>query len=425
MANAVESRFNAWAEFASGLQWNSIPAPVQERAVWLVLDTVGAIIAGLEESAAGQVRRCVPRAGASGLESALLLGVLAQAADLDETNLRAGSHIACTVVPALMAGLMESSCSGPTFLAAVVAGYELEAALGRALAPHHGARGWHPTGTLGAFGAAAAIARQLGLDPDAFGRALAIAGTQAAGTKSVFGGTAKAFNAGKAASNGLLAARLAAVGMTAGGNPLVDPRGFFAASGVGEVTMPLPATHAILENHFKFLPCCIETHAAVIAISEAMAEAGGRPPNAVTVVLAPSARVMVDRPAPAGIEEGRFSVQYAIARRLRGGPCSPVPEPFDPDALSSLCPVKIVERPINHLAAELTVHLGDHSRTTRADLGWHTPLDRERISRKFDALASPAMGERALGLREAICSMEDAANAAEVLLPVMRLAIGG
>ena len=76
---------------------------------------------------------------------------------------------------------------------------------------------------------------------------------------------------------------------------------------------------------------------------------------------------MVDRPAAGNLE--RASVQYMIARVLRGGLASAAPEPYDPDALQSLCPTKIVERQINHLAAEVTVRWAGSSRSATADPG--------------------------------------------------------
>ncbi len=149
MARTTDDPLADWAGYASGLQFAVLAPEVQERAAWLVLDTTGAIIAGIPEAAARQARACLSGTGASELETAILLGVLAQAADLDETNLGAGSHIACTVVPAAMAAAAAHTCTGAAFLAAVVAGYELEAAVGKALVPGHGSRGWHPTGYSG------------------------------------------------------------------------------------------------------------------------------------------------------------------------------------------------------------------------------------------------------------------------------------
>ena len=120
-----------------------------------------------------------------------------------------------------------SAASGRRCHTAFVAGYELQCRLGLLLAPgHYNVLGFHATGTLGSFGAAAACAHLLGLDAEQFATALGIAGTQAAGLKSMFGTMCKPLHAGKAAYHGLLAARLAARGFTSRTDALECAQGF-------------------------------------------------------------------------------------------------------------------------------------------------------------------------------------------------------
>src|SRR5205807_5196095 len=95
----------------------------------------------------------------------------------------------------------------------------------------HYQRGFHATGTVGTFGAAAACARLLELDAATTAVALGIAGTQAAGLKSMFGTMGKPLHAGKATANGLLAARLAARGFTANPAVVETEQGFAEAAG--------------------------------------------------------------------------------------------------------------------------------------------------------------------------------------------------
>src|SRR5207248_854567 len=85
-----------------------------------------------------------------------------------------------------------------------------ECRIGRAVGVDHYQRGFHATGTVGTFGAAAACSRLLGLDAPTIAVALGIAGTQAAGLKSMFGTMGKPLHAGKASVNGLLAEGLSA-----------------------------------------------------------------------------------------------------------------------------------------------------------------------------------------------------------------------
>src|SRR5262249_56340109 len=102
-------------------------------------------------------------------------------------------------------------------------GFEIEARLGALMNPRHYQRGWHCTSTLGTIGAAAAVARLIGLDALAAGHALAIAASEASGLKENFGTMVKPLHAGLAARNGVPAALLARRGMTATPHALHAP----------------------------------------------------------------------------------------------------------------------------------------------------------------------------------------------------------
>src|SRR3546814_18662829 len=78
-----------------------------------------------------------------------------------------------------------AGASGADVLAAIVAGYEVTCRIGLALpAGDHYARGFHPTATCGAFGAAAAAGRVFGLSAEGIEAALGIALSQAIGRAS-------------------------------------------------------------------------------------------------------------------------------------------------------------------------------------------------------------------------------------------------
>src|ERR1700683_2248507 len=121
------------------------------------------------------------------LAAALVNGAIAHALDYDDVNLAMPGHVSVAILPALLALAEEQHASGTAVIAAFVAGYETCCRIGMTMRPGHYTRGFHATGTVGAFGAAAACAHLLGLDAEATGRALGIAGTQSAGLKSQFG----------------------------------------------------------------------------------------------------------------------------------------------------------------------------------------------------------------------------------------------
>src|SRR5215475_6491907 len=163
------------------------------------------------------------------LLAALVNGAASHALDFDDVNLAMTGHPSVVLLSALIALAEERGSSGQDVMTAFVAGYELQCRLGLLLAPgHYNTLGFHATATVGSFGAAAACAHLLGLDAEKTATALGIAGTQAAGLKSMFGTMCKPLHAGKAAQNGLIGASLAARGFTSRGDVLDCPQGFAA-----------------------------------------------------------------------------------------------------------------------------------------------------------------------------------------------------
>src|SRR3984893_16497001 len=133
--------------------------------------------------------------------------------------------------------------------------------------PGHYTRGFHATGTLGSFGAAAACAHLLGLDADKTAIALGIAGTQAAGLKSMFGTMCKPLHAGKAAQNGLIGATLAARSFTSRDDVLECPQGFAATQSPDfhpdRALAEPPHGYHLRDNLFKYHAACYLTHAPI------------------------------------------------------------------------------------------------------------------------------------------------------------------
>src|SRR5258707_14056771 len=89
--------------------------------------------------------------------AAFLNGALAHSLDFDDTHAAGSLHPGAPVIPAALAAGEMVGASGADVLAAVIAGYEVTCRVALALpAGEHYDRGFHPTATCGAFGAAAA-----------------------------------------------------------------------------------------------------------------------------------------------------------------------------------------------------------------------------------------------------------------------------
>src|SRR5690606_41105455 len=95
--------------------------------------------------------------------AALLNGIGSHVHECDDTTPKNYIHPSVPVASALFAYASANRVSGEDFLHAFVLGFEVESRVGNAVYPAHYEAGWHITSTAGVFGAAAAIARLLGL----------------------------------------------------------------------------------------------------------------------------------------------------------------------------------------------------------------------------------------------------------------------
>src|SRR5690606_29687183 len=109
---------------------------------------------------------------------------------------------------------------------AFLTGAETAIRIGLVLGTVHYNLGFHQTATAGAFGAAVAAGRLLGLDSGQMRNAIGLCATRASGLKSQFGTMGKPYNAGVAAANGVEAARLASLGMNSADDGLMGLQGF-------------------------------------------------------------------------------------------------------------------------------------------------------------------------------------------------------
>ena len=88
----------------------------------------------------------------------LLNGMLAHALELDDVHTGSKSHVGAVVIPAAWTMADALGLPGNAFLEAVIVGYEAMAPVGMAMdVASNRRRGWHATGVIGTFGAAAAV----------------------------------------------------------------------------------------------------------------------------------------------------------------------------------------------------------------------------------------------------------------------------
>jgi 2-methylcitrate dehydratase PrpD len=203
-------------------------------------------------------------------DAVLINGSMGHALDFDDVIMPMG-HPTAPVAPVVLALAEQRGASGANAMIAYIAGVEAECRIARLMGPSHYAKGWHATATFGAFGAATAAARLLGVEGEALTHAFGVAGAQAAGLKSMFGTMTKPLHPGKAAQNGLLAARLAARGFTSDVDVLASKQGFADTQSTtvnAEAALEERAAPWVTDALFKYHAACYLTHDSIEAVNQ-------------------------------------------------------------------------------------------------------------------------------------------------------------
>jgi 2-methylcitrate dehydratase PrpD len=338
------------ARFVAGLVPAHLPPVILERAGYLLFDYLGVTLAGARTDTAGAVWLAIGDLGGAGPalvlgradtaappHAALANGTAAHCLEMDDTHHGGSIHLGATMFSAALAAAALVPCTGTGFLAAAVAGYEVGARVAMALDPRaHYARGFHPTGTCGAFGAAATAAHLLGLDEERTAWALGIAGSQAAGSMEFLaaGAWTKRVHPGWAAMAGLHAAALARRGVR-GPETILDGRdGFLRAHSDApapeRLTAGLGTDFEVLRTSIKPHACCRYEQAPIDALLALRAAHGLRPDEVadVTIGVLEAAVPIICEPraaklAPASVVDAQFSMPFGAAVALVHGRASP------------------------------------------------------------------------------------------------------
>ena len=336
------------SEFSAAIRLDTLPPEVVDRARFLVLDLVGNIVRARHDAEStppflAATRALGLAAGNAGVfgdasrytpaGAAFLNGALAHSLDFDDTHAAGSLHPGAPVIPAALAAGEMAGASGAEVLAAIVAGYEVTCRVALALpAGEHYNRGFHPTATCGAFGAAAAAGRVFGLSADDIASALGIALSQAAGSLQFLanGAWTKRFQVGWAAMNGLAAAVMAREGVKGAAEALEGKHGFlhaYAPNPIPERALQdLGHAFELMQTAVKPYPSCRYGHAGIDAALALRAEHGLDPAEIESVVygLSNAGMLLVGVPAekkanPENVVDGQFSGPFVLACALATG----------------------------------------------------------------------------------------------------------
>lgn len=435
------------SDFSSAIRLDTLPPAVVTRARFLVLDLVGNMVRARVDAestpalfAAAQALGldrgdCAVFAEARGWSpagAALLNGTLAHSLDFDDTHAAGSLHPGAPVIPAALAAGEMAGATGADVLAAIIAGYEVTCRVALALpAGAHYQRGFHPTATCGAFGAAAAAGRVFGLSGDEIASAMGIALSQSAGSLQFLanGAWTKRFQVGWAAMAGLTAATLAREGFKGAAEALEGRAGFLAAYAPSPIperaVQDLGGVFELMKTAVKPYPSCRYGHAGIDAMLALRAEHGLRPEEveSITYGTSRSGMILVGEPRekrinPQNVVDGQFSGAFVLATALATGAMgwdsyaelqNPVIRALLPKVVCEDDPEIEAEFPAN-MSGKVTVRARGTSFSKTVVVPKGEPgnfLSEDELRAKFAGLVDAVLGvERSAALADAVLAID-------------------
>ncbi len=339
---------DSFAAFASSLSWQDIPAPVIERAKLHILDALGIALAASRYDYSHKTLTAMRGLAGEGpypvigmparlplRDAAQMNGFLIHALDFDDTHVAGVIHATCTAVPTLLAMGQKHAISGREMLIAYLAAVETDARIGMAAKGGFHRKGFHPTGMVGAYGAAIAAGRVAGLTRAQLSDAQGIVLGMASGTLGFLdeGAWNKRLHAGWASVAGITAAALARQGFKGPSKPYEGKYGLYDCfTEAGETIDWAACTHDLgsdwemLRVGIKPYPACHLVHSSADSMVALIREHGLKADDVVSIRarLAADCMALVCEPIdkkrrPGSGYDAQFSVPYAIASILVRG----------------------------------------------------------------------------------------------------------
>ena len=328
------------AEYVLTASLEDFPPEAVQAAKGAIIDCLGCMLAGSVEPLADVLCSYVKANGGppsasvvgrgfktSAADAALVNGAMGHALDYDDITRAMKGHPSVVLLPAALALAEEETASGRDLLLAYMLGFEVACSVGESVSvAYYDDLGWHPTGPLGAIGAAAAACSILQLNQKQTAMAISLAASQAAGLRQNFGTMTKPYHAGASSRTGVISAKLVQAGFTAGMDAIEGRFGFLRAfsGGAGydanRVLDNLGNKCYMVESgiEIKKYPCCGSAHLALDATSRLLEREKLEPAQVdrieVKVDFDPPRSLIHSHPK-SGLE-GKFSMQYCLAAAL-------------------------------------------------------------------------------------------------------------
>jgi len=446
------------AAFVAETSFKDIPPEAIRIAKRCLIDGTGIALSGSRDPASLILRKFLEALGGKGEASvmgtglklpapsaALANGTSGHAQDFDDTQLSHSpdriygllTHPTTPVLAACLALGEVNAIRGKEFLCAFSVGFEVETKIAEAIHPLHYKRGFHTTGTIGAFGAAAAAAKILGLSEPEIRFTLGIVASLSAGIRANFGTMTKPLHAGRAAENGVTAACLARLGFTSDPDVLENSWGFFKILGDGfepeKISGQLGNPYTIIDPgvSIKPYPSGVLSHPTMNAMLELVKEHDLRAGDVAGISVYAGSNILqpLRYALPQNALEAKFSLPFCVTSILlrRKAGIQEFADEFvrAPEVQQMMKRVKTILDPeieakgFDKILSRVEIRLMDGRTLTRNSPpykgGPENPLRDEELYEKFRSCAAPVLSQ------EKVARAHDLLNRADELQDIRTL----
>ena len=329
------------ARFVTDTGAKDFPPEAIGKAKKIIADTFACIIAGAGSEVAQPLLCYVERAGGAGDRrilgtgvrtspelAAMVNGTFGHSLDFDDVLPMMPGHPSSIVLAAVLASAAQHKVTGLQLLEAHIIGVEVGAKIGLGITNGHYNRGFHGTGTLGIFSAAAALAKLERLEAPVIRTVIGIASSMSSGLRRNFGTMTKPLHTGWAARNAVVAVELARCEFSAAPDVLEARSGFFAAYGVDRSDANAPCAslgrpYAIVDPGIalKKFPCYHGSQRAMHGVLELKKTLGftAETLERLECRMPPGGLQVLIYPEPTTGLEGKFSLPYSLAAGVLDG----------------------------------------------------------------------------------------------------------
>ncbi|MGO4909992.1 MmgE/PrpD family protein [Pseudorhodobacter sp. W20_MBD10_FR17] len=429
----------AFSDFVQNLQYDDIPEPVLAVMRRSILDTIGVACIGRTTELSARIDTVVSRFwstadlrdGARMIfdgrvvspgGAAMFGAYTIDAVDAHDGYSAVKGHAGSGIFPAVMAAAdylraQGKPIDGKTFMTALVLGYEVAYRSG--LCMHATVADYHTSGAWTAVGAAAAVARMLGLDAEGIRHAAGIAeyqGPRSQMMRCIDFPSNLRDGVGWGSPTGIMSALMAETGFT--GAPAITAEGADAAP----FWESLGTDWEVMGTHYKPYPVCRWAHSSIDSAQDLMQKHALDANNIATVEIRTfHYATRLAGHAPNSLDEFCYSIAFPVAVMIMRGQIgvaelddATLEDPAIKDLASR---VELIDDPhytkisTRQRWAEVTIVMKDGTRhqgaprTPRGDP--EMPLSDVEISDKFHLFTDSLIGkERALKIERLTAAID-------------------